>query len=139
MEEAEKLVCKDGLRLHGRGRGACHSLWHHAPDITAHAGEAAQLHLAVCGEAHIAHCLVLTPHCRCRSSSRAFAGLLLLLLPLLLAASLLRLPTLVFLLLAEVLPDVTAGICVDDAVYVCLHRRQHGLLCSLPNGIMPLC
>ena len=138
VEEPEKLVCKDNLRLHGRGWGACHSLRHHAPDITALAGKAAQLHLAVRSKAHIAHCFVLTPHCRCRSRSRPFAVLLLLPL-LLLAASLMRPPALLFLLLVEMLLDVTAGICVDDTVYVCLHRRQHCQLCSLPDGIMPLC
>ena len=46
-----------------------------------------QLHFAVChGKAHIAHSLVLTPHCRCSSRSRPFTVLLLQLL-LLLAAS----------------------------------------------------
>ena len=84
----------------------------------------------------MAHCLVLSPHC-CRSrSSRRFAVLPLLLL---LAASLMRDPALLFLLLAEMLPDVTAGIFVHVAVYVCLHRRQHCQVDSLPDGIMPLC
>ena len=87
------------------------------------------------------HCLVLTPDCHCRSRSRPFAVLLLLqlLLLLLLAASLMRPPTLLFLLLTEMLLDVTAGICVDDTVHICLHKRQHCQLCSLPDSIMPLC
>ena len=131
-----KMVCG---WLHLEGHVACHSIWHHAPHITAEAAEAAQLHLPVChGEAHVAHCLVLIPCCCCSSRSRPSAVLLLLLL-LHLTASLMRLRALMFLLLAELLPDVKADICVDDTVCVCLHRRQHCLLCSLPDGVMPLC
>ena len=33
---------------------------------------------------------------------------------------------------------VTAGICVADIVCVCLHRRQHCLLCSFPDGVLPM-
>ena len=112
---------QDRLRLHRRGRGArqrpSRSLWHHALDITAHTAEAAKLHLAFChGEAHITDCLVLTPRYRFRSESRPFTCLLLLPLLRLLPASLMRPPTCIFLLLAKSLPDVTAGISLDDTV-----------------------
>ena len=65
-------------------------------------------------------------HNRSQPPPKALTALLLLLL--LLAASLMQLPTMVFLLLAEVLRVSTAGICGYHAVYVCLHRRQHSLL-----------
>ena len=83
------------------------------------------------GMSHIVHCPVLTPHCRCISRGRPFPVLLLVPLHPLLAASLLLPPALMFLLLADVLPAVAAGIYLDNTVYACLQRCQHCLLCSL--------
>ena len=99
-----------------KGRGACHRLLQHSFKITAATGEGAQLHLAVCGEVHIAYCLVLTSHGRYSSRGRPISVVLLLFL--LLAALLMRLPALTFLQLAKMLSDVRASICVDDTLYL---------------------
>ena len=56
-----------------------------------------------------------------------------------LSASLMQPLVLSIMLLAQMLPDVTAGNCMDDAVFVCLQRCQHCQLSILLNGIMPLC